>query len=765
MKLRDLFRWRPTVPDPPATAPARRPDWPTMRPLQRVVSAPDLITAPDRFPDGLVSWRNPSQGGTLGHCITPDAPAGVSDGLAAASPRGELPVPAQPWWWPRPPAVQRRVPTSPLALEAAPVSSNDATLTPPPAIPVYPLTAHTLINAAGVEPPPPRLALPSVQRRAAQPEASLTSVADPDLSAGESPPLAPLPPVVAVQTEPQSETSAGSAVSWPGSQPDLPAARRLGLGTPLQRIPDATGGSSPGNATVLYPTSVQRQAEIDIEPIEMAPLVSASPPLASATASPMRSGPVVPLPPMAPSAAPDSGQPGPSTRSPSRPTVRNLAVQRAAETPAQRRPDPMESPQAAPTAMTPLLATPAPTGGESPTAPRRIDVEGDAEPLDMAPLVSDSPPITSLAVSPTPSGPVATRTQGGPLVTTPSEESPAGSGSAELSPSAGSPSRSTVPGLAVQRAPDTLVEPEPDPVESPSAEPTTATPLPTTPAPAGGRPYTVQRRIEADRKATGVAPLVSGSSSMASVMIPSAVTSSAEAAAGSRSAEPSPSPTALPLSDMDYADARRTVTYDSVAAPVVGLIGDRTIESAITDYAAAVASAGVPVVAPRVEQARWPAVQRRSTVEGQDRTAPISRRGMLATTAVQRGTGAGANPATQWPPDALAVNRSSPSFDGPASLAPPAPFTTIAPTVQDIPPAVTTELIVQRADSAETSATTSPTATSPSGATTPALPAGSTSPTEVDTLVRRLYDPIVRRLKAELQLDRERAGHSLDLRH
>jgi hypothetical protein len=216
---------------------------------------------------------------------------------------------------------------------------------------------------------------------------------------------------------------------------------------------------------------------------------------------------------------------------------------------------------------------------------------------------------------------------------------------------------------------------------------------------------------------------------------------------------------------MDYADARRTVTYDSVAAPVVGLIGDRTIESAITDYAAAVASAGVPVVAPRVEQARWPAVQRRSTVEGQDRTAPISRRGMLATTAVQRGTGAGANPATQWPPDALAVNRSSPSFDGPASLAPPAPFTTIAPTVQDIPPAVTTELIVQRADSAETSATTSPTATSPSGATTPALPAGSTSPTEVDTLVRRLYDPIVRRLKAELQLDRERAGHSLDLRH
>lgn len=140
---------------------------------------------------------------------------------------------------------------------------------------------------------------------------------------------------------------------------------------------------------------------------------------------------------------------------------------------------------------------------------------------------------------------------------------------------------------------------------------------------------------------------------------------------------------------------------------------------------------------------------------------------MLATTAVQRGAGAGANPAAQWPPDALAVSRPSPSIDGPASLAPPVSFTATAPTVQVIPPAVTTELVVQRADDAgEPAAATSPTtATSPAGATPSTPPAGSSSPTEVDTLVRRLYDPIVRRLKAELQLDRERAGHSLDLRH
>ncbi|MEV6335854.1 hypothetical protein AB0M12_14205 [Nocardia vinacea] len=47
-------------------------------------------------------------------------------------------------------------------------------------------------------------------------------------------------------------------------------------------------------------------------------------------------------------------------------------------------------------------------------------------------------------------------------------------------------------------------------------------------------------------------------------------------------------------------------------------------------------------------------------------------------------------------------------------------------------------------------------------ATTHGTPTG-TSPTDIDALVARLYDPIVRKLKAELRLDRERAGTALDL--
>ena len=213
-----------------------------------------------------------------------------------------------------------------------------------------------------------------------------------------------------------------------------------------------------------------------------------------------------------------------------------------------------------------------------------------------------------------------------------------------------------------------------------------------------------------------------------------------------------------PMASVDHTDARRTVTYDSVAPPVVGLVGDRPIEPVVTDYAAA----------PAAEQTRWPAVQRHSTAEGQVRAAPVSVPTMLATTAVQRSAGAGANRAAQWPPDALAVSRSSPGVSQQESPTQPVQFVQLAaaPVTAGInPPELSTELVVQRADDEPAAATSPPTATGAAAGTTPAPPVDSTSPTEVDTLVRRLYDPIVRRLKAELQLDRERAGHSLDLRH
>jgi hypothetical protein len=60
-----------------------------------------------------------------------------------------------------------------------------------------------------------------------------------------------------------------------------------------------------------------------------------------------------------------------------------------------------------------------------------------------------------------------------------------------------------------------------------------------------------------------------------------------------------------------------------------------------------------------------------------------------------------------------------------------------------------------------------PAAPAEAGAVTSPAPAGAgaVAPGDIDALVRRLHDPLVRRLKAELRLDRERVGRSLDLRH
>jgi hypothetical protein len=46
----------------------------------------------------------------------------------------------------------------------------------------------------------------------------------------------------------------------------------------------------------------------------------------------------------------------------------------------------------------------------------------------------------------------------------------------------------------------------------------------------------------------------------------------------------------------------------------------------------------------------------------------------------------------------------------------------------------------------------------------PAAPAAPTGPAEIDELVRRIYEPIAARLRAELRIDRERAGMLTDLR-
>jgi hypothetical protein len=202
----------------------------------------------------------------------------------------------------------------------------------------------------------------------------------------------------------------------------------------------------------------------------------------------------------------------------------------------------------------------------------------------------------------------------------------------------------------------------------------------------------------------------------------------------------------LPLADVDH--------------PVAGLVGDHPIEPAVDDHS----FVDSPTVEPAVDPIRGAIAA--------PPNAPSARWEAPTTKAVQRHGGAGRYPALRWPPDAPEATRSSPVIE-PRDQAiqfsqyVPAPIQTV---VANDSPQQSTELIVQRAAD-EPATISAPVTTDPaaapgaSGGVTPGQPAGSNSPTEIDHLVRRLYDPLVRRLKAELQLDRERAGHSLDLWH
>jgi hypothetical protein len=343
----------------------------------------------------------------------------------------------------------------------------------------------------------------------------------------------------------------------------------------------------------------------------------------------------------------------------------------------------------------------------------------------MAPLVSDSAPLASV-VHP---------------ATMPSVEPVTRSGSARPSP---------LPGF-VQRAVDAFLQRGQRPMWSPSAQPTATTPMPIAAAPSGAAPSAVP----AD-ESMEVAPLVSDSEPMAPVVIRSPGSSSPasptrstdEGLAVQRAADTAPPTAELPLPHLNH--------------PVVGLVGDRPIEPTVPDYGAAVESTGESVAAPPTAEGR---------VARTDSSAPRA----PAITAVQRSVDVGAYSAPRRPLGPPAVRRSFPAVEPQVSPSQPIQFVQFVPAAMPTmaashSPQQSTEPVVQRAAD-EPSATSAPATTDPAavtgavGAATPGQPTGATSPTEIDNLVRRLYDPIVGRLKAELQLDRERAGRSLDLWH
>ena len=76
-RTRQADRPGDAVESPSTPFSARQPEWPTVAPIQRIVGTMRPVSPQQDFADSLTSWRNPSFLAPLGHLVSADAPAGV----------------------------------------------------------------------------------------------------------------------------------------------------------------------------------------------------------------------------------------------------------------------------------------------------------------------------------------------------------------------------------------------------------------------------------------------------------------------------------------------------------------------------------------------------------------------------------------------------------------------------------------------------------------------------------------------------------------
>jgi hypothetical protein len=242
----------------PVPAPVIRRDWVGLPPIQRIVGAHPLTAPSDRFHDDLVTHQDPSvSSDTMGHQVSAEAPPGLVLALARPTTRSDGPA-----MIPRP-RVQRSVASA--VAESGEWDGDEAASESTRPTPI-PTSAHT-VAARELPVVAPE---PAVQRLVSLP-----------------PDAAPTPlPTVAQRS---GAMSTPFTMSAPGDEPaETPSAplqrltlgqsRRMGLGAPINRVPDR---------------SVQRAApELPLPPPPQTEKVEASP----VVTEPIDASPIGPLP-------------------------------------------------------------------------------------------------------------------------------------------------------------------------------------------------------------------------------------------------------------------------------------------------------------------------------------------------------------------------------------------------------------------------------------------------------------------------------------
>ncbi|WP_369185246.1 hypothetical protein [Streptomyces sp. Y1] len=765
--------------------------------MQRLTfGAPSLVTDPTGFRGGLVSWQDPSFLGPLGHLVHAAAPGGTGYGLAepvGVGPRaaaasaavqrvpdgtadvvpdrapdvvaplvGARPVPEG--------APEAVVPAAPLAAMTVVARTIELPVRTLPATPLRPVVQRAGGPLPGEPDPvaaePPAEAPAPVEPPAPDVDAPSTSEAPAPPSTGERPLLGDRPMTSSSSAPPQRvEAPEGPAVAEPPPRP------RLGLGAPLSSPPAVQRSTGP----MPSPPQVPRRAARVGAPIDAVPPTVQRAEQADPVGSPAGSPPAADGSGPVPGGSRAGEVVAPVQRSVS-PSSEAAVAPLLGDTPlvpqALRSGDaPVEGAGAPGT--TPLPAPRESRAGES-VAPVQRSVSPSSEEAagPLAPLLGDAPLV-----------PQALRTGDAPA-----EEEAGAPGTTPLPPPSGSRAGEVV--APVQRS------------VSPSSE-EAAGPL----APLLGDAPLVPQALR-----TGDAPAAENAGAPGTTALPPPAP-----------ARPLPLPVQRVTSmEPEFVGVVDPVVSAAPGAAATGLLGEHGLElrSAPTPRApgageqapAAGPATELPVVpvawAPPVHveptgemrrQARPASVQRSAArggavhapqpLTGWDRPAlplqglsaqyrtavqavPVPPSGVRQQAPVARPGGAPADAGTV----AVAAGIAQRMPDGSVLFAPPSP-----------PPGrrAGTELPIQHAESPPTfephaapaadppaEPPAAPAADPPAGPpvqraesppSTAAHPPPPAAPAEsTDELVRRLIDPLGRLLRAELRLDRERAGRRFD---
>ncbi|SDU26799.1 hypothetical protein [Amycolatopsis keratiniphila] len=283
-----MWTWRRKEPGTPpegpspATLPVTRAEWRSLPPIQRVVAGHPLINPVQRFSSSLASWRSPAYLEPLGHLVGPAEPSGVIDGLARAPvPPPDMPVVhrsarkrgvlSRLWGTSVQRAAEPDTPVSVITEPDAPVSAvahdeparafEPTAAVEPTAVLVLPALAAssreadrppmplTSVGPSVVSARPPVRTVQAI--RSETPGAPLPAPEPASALAPGPSPMAPEPEPVGVENVP---VPLASEVATPRPvEPSLPvvqrteqaeaAPRRLGLGAPI--LPDPVQAEAP----------------------------------------------------------------------------------------------------------------------------------------------------------------------------------------------------------------------------------------------------------------------------------------------------------------------------------------------------------------------------------------------------------------------------------------------------------------------------------------------------------------------------------------